>query len=51
MPKEAVAKLIIPAVLPFNLSKAGINAFITFFVYKSISKLIHKAEGPRIEDK
>lgn len=51
MPQEAVAKLIVPAILPFNLTKAGINSVITFFVYKSISKLIHRAEGPRIEDK
>ena len=49
MPQAAVAKLIIPAVLPFNLSKAGINSLITFFIYKSISKLIHKAEGPAEE--
>ncbi|MBQ1489660.1 MAG: ECF transporter S component [Eubacterium sp.] len=45
MPKEAVAALIVPAVIPFNLSKAGINALVTFFVYKRISNLIHKAEG------
>ena len=44
MPKEAVAELIVPAIIPFNLSKAGLNAIITFFIYKRISGLIHKAE-------
>ena len=43
MPKEAVAKLIVPAVIPFNAMKAGINALVTFFVYKRISNLIHRA--------
>ena len=45
MQKEAVAAMILPAILPFNLSKAGINSIITFFIYKRISKLIHKAQG------
>lgn len=30
-PREAVAKLLLPAFLPFNLLKAGLNASITFF--------------------
>ena len=42
MTKEAVAKLILPAILPFNLSKAGINAIVTFLIYKKISNMIHK---------
>lgn len=45
MQKEAVAALILPAILPFNLSKAGINSIITFFIYKRISRLIRKAQG------
>ena len=44
MTKEAVAKLIVPAIIPFNLSKAGINSAITFLIYKRISNLIHKAD-------
>ena len=47
-PKEAVLKLMLPAIIPFNVTKAGINAVITFLVYKRISKLIHKAEAPKI---
>ncbi|MDY2960125.1 MAG: ECF transporter S component [Hornefia sp.] len=42
MTKEAVAKLILPAILPFNLTKAGINAIVTFLIYKKISNIIHK---------
>jgi riboflavin transporter FmnP len=45
MQKEAVAAMILPAILPFNLSKAGINSVITFFIYKRISNVIHKAQG------
>ena len=45
MQKEAVAAMILPMILPFNLSKAGINSIITFFIYKRFSNLIHKAEG------
>jgi riboflavin transporter FmnP len=44
MTKEAVAKLMLPAVIPFNLSKAGINSLITFLIYKRISNLIHRRE-------
>lgn len=34
-----VIGLLIPAVIPFNLLKAGINAAVTFLVYKSISRV------------
>jgi riboflavin transporter FmnP len=41
-PVDAVAKLIIPALLPFNLLKAGINSIITLLVYKSIGKFLNR---------
>ena len=41
MTREAVAKLVFPAILPFNLSKAGINSVVTFLIYKKISNIIH----------
>lgn len=44
LPKEAVAAMIVPAIIPFNLSKAGINSVVTFLIYKRISNLIHRAE-------
>ena len=42
MPREAVMAMIPTAVLPFNLIKAGINAIVTFILYKRISKFLHK---------
>ena len=39
-PLEVVMSMMIPAIIPFNALKAGINGAITFFLYKSISHLI-----------
>ena len=33
-PREAVVELLLPAFLPFNLLKGGLNASITFLLYK-----------------
>lgn len=33
-PLEAVLGMLIPTIIPFNLIKAGVNAFITFLIYK-----------------
>ena len=41
-PREAVAKLLLPAFLPFNLLKAGLNASITFFLYKPVVTALRK---------
>jgi len=41
-PREAVLAMIVPVIIPFNLIKAGLNAVITFFVYKRISGFLHK---------
>lgn len=35
-PREAVAELLIPAFLPFNLIKGGLNASITMLLYKPV---------------
>ncbi|GFI02493.1 MAG: ECF transporter S component [Lachnospiraceae bacterium] len=35
-PREAVIKLLLPAFLPFNLIKGGLNASITMLLYKPI---------------
>ncbi len=37
---EAVAKLMIPAILPFNLMKAGINSVVFLLIYKSTGRLL-----------
>ena len=34
--------ILLPIILPFNLIKAGINAVVTFLVYKSVSPLLHR---------
>lgn len=42
-PREAVAKLLIPAFLPFNLLKAGLNAGFTFLLYKPVTMALRRA--------
>ncbi len=37
-PTESVDALLFPAILPFNLIKAGINAAVAFIIYKYIGK-------------
>lgn len=41
--REEVAELLIPAFLPFNLLKAGLNAGFTFLFYKPITMALRKA--------
>ena len=36
-PVETVMAMIVPVIIPFNLLKSGINCFVTFILYKSIS--------------
>ena len=43
-PREAVVALL-PMIILFNFLKAGINGLVTFFIYKKISRLIHKFDG------
>lgn len=40
VPVSVVQGLIFPIIIPFNLIKAGINAVITFVIYKSVSRFI-----------
>ncbi len=35
-PREAVVALLLPAFLPFNLLKAGLNASLTFLLYRPV---------------
>lgn len=37
---EAVLEIMIPVIIPFNLVKAGINAVVTYLVYKPIARLV-----------
>lgn len=42
-PREAVAKMLIPAFLPFNLLKGGLNAAITMLFYKPLVTVLRKS--------
>lgn len=42
-PREAVAELLLPAFLPFNLLKGGLNAAITMLLYKPVVTALRKA--------
>ncbi|HOD02006.1 MAG: Riboflavin transporter RibU [Firmicutes bacterium ADurb.Bin300] len=41
--REAVAEILVPAILPFNLLKAFINAALTMLLYKPVSIALRKA--------
>ena len=43
VPRSEVAKLLIPALLPFNLLKTGLNAAFTMLLYKPIINALKKA--------
>ncbi len=49
LPREAVAELLIPAFLPFNLIKGGLNAAITLILYKPVLTALR--HSPFIETK
>lgn len=42
-PREAVARLLLPAFLPYNLLKAGLNSGFTFLLYKPVITALRKA--------
>ncbi len=39
-----VAAMLIPAIIPFNLIKAGINSIVTYLVYKPVGDVIFRNE-------
>lgn len=39
---KAVASMLIPAIIPFNLAKASINAVVTFAVFTPVSQVLKK---------
>lgn len=43
LPREDVAALLVPAFLPFNLVKAGLNSSITLLLYKPLVTGLRKA--------
>ena len=42
-PREAVVELLLPAFLPFNLLKGGINASVTFLLYKPVITVLRRS--------
>lgn len=42
MPREAVVALLLPGILPFNLIKCGVNAIITFLLYKPLVTILRR---------
>ena len=42
-PREAVEKLLLPAFLPFNLIKGGLNTAMTLLVYKPVITALRRA--------
>lgn len=41
-PRSVVIDMLIPAIIPFNLIKAGLNSFLTVAVYKITAPIIKK---------
>lgn len=39
-PAEMVRSMMLPVIVPFNLIKSGVNALLTFLLYKSLGKLL-----------
>lgn len=42
-PREAIAQLLIPGFLPFNLIKGGLNAGLTLLIYKPVVTALRKS--------
>jgi riboflavin transporter len=50
-PREAVAEMLIPIFLPFNLLKSGINMAVTILIYKPIVTALRKAGLVEVSNK
>ena len=50
-PREDVAALLIPAFLPFNLLKGGLNAAVTKLLYKHVKTIFRAARMPISDDR
>lgn len=45
VPITAVKAMIVPALIPFNLIKAGVNSFVAILVYKVIDKVLRENDS------
>ena len=41
----AVVQMLLPAIIPFNLAKAGINSLVTYVVYKAVSRVVFQEKS------
>ena len=44
-PMGDVVAMLLPVILPFNLMKSGINAVVTYIIYKPVSRVAHRILG------
>lgn len=44
-PLKEVMGMLVPVILPFNLMKGGINAMVTYLIYKPVSRVAHRMLG------
>jgi Predicted membrane protein len=42
VPRKVVIDMLVPAIIPFNLIKAGINSVIAFVLYETVIRVIKK---------
>jgi len=42
-PREAIAEMLVPVFLPFNLIKGGLNTAVTILIYKPVSRALKRA--------
>ena len=50
-PREAVIAMLPTAIIPFNLLKAGLNAVLTFILYKRVSGFLHRESTAAMAEK
>jgi len=50
IPREAVAAMLIPVFLPFNLIKGGLNAALTIMLYKAVRLALDKSKLLPVSD-
>lgn len=50
VPIDAVKSMLLPVIIPFNLIKAGINATVTFIIYKPLRRFIIKGRAVKTDD-
>lgn len=49
VPLEALNDLMLPAVIPFNLIKMGVNCLIAGLVFVPLSRYLHRRQNPNID--